>query len=279
MHLATHLHNLHYSYQVCPTWSDRFHRMLWAYKRKSLFKKLHGGTRRFSFRYPDPITNLTVMIRDNQGSDATVFDEVFDRLYYNFPLDVEPKTILDLGANVGFSSLFFARRYPSATIACVEPMADNVRLLKENLELNGVQATDFPAAIATEDGWIEVEIATQDCGHRVASMPFGMTGTGETVRVQAVAVPSLLKEMSWERIGLLKIDIEGYEGILLKERCDWLNSVDALCLECHEGYGESDLKALALDYGFAPPQEFRGIWLLIRESDRLTHSPEVLWRD
>ena len=213
--------------------------------------------------------NLTVLIRDNQCSDATVFDEVFDRLYYDFTLAFEPMTILDLGANVGFSSLFFARRYPSATIACVEPMAENVRLLKENLGLNEVQATVFPAAIATEDGWIQMEIAAQDYGHRVAGIPFGIAGIGETVGVLAVTVPTLLKEMGWERIGLLKIDIEGYEGILLKEKCDWLHSVDALCLECHDGYGESDLKALASDYGFAPPREFRGIWLLIRESDSL----------
>lgn len=243
--------------------------MLWPYKNKPFFKKLLGGTRTFSFRYPEPIGNLTVVIRDNETSDATVFDEVFDRRQYDFALDFEPMTILDVGANAGFSSLFFARRYPSAAIACVEPMADNVRLLKENLELNEVKATIFAAAIATTDGRIQMEVAAQDYGHRVADIPFGVAAGGETIGVSAVTVPTLMKGLGWERIGLLKVDIEGYEGILLKDRCDWLNSVGALCLECHDGYGESDLQALASDYGFAPPREYRGIWWLIRESGSL----------
>src|SRR5947199_5265011 len=131
MHVPTHLRHVDHSLRVCTNWADRFHRMLWPYKNKPFFKKLLGGTRTFSFRYPEPIGNLTVVIRDNENSDATVFDEVFDRRYYDFALDFDPITILDVGANGGFSTLFFARRYPSATIACVEPMAENIRLLRE----------------------------------------------------------------------------------------------------------------------------------------------------
>ena len=61
------------------------------------------------------------------------------------------------------------------------------------------------------------------------------------------------------------MDIEGYEGVLLRERCDWMERVDAMCIECHEGYGVEDLFALAKRFGFAPPRTLAGTTLLTRE--------------
>jgi hypothetical protein len=65
-------------------------------------------------------------------------------------------------------------------------------------------------------------------------------------------------------VGLAKIDIEGYEGVLLAHRLDWLERVDALMIECHPGYGERELHALSGKYGFLPPIEFRGVWVMHR---------------
>jgi len=220
--------------------------------------------RQISFRYTPPVGNVQVMVRDNKGSDAFIFSEVFDHRYYDFYLPYSPNTILDLGANIGLTSLFFTRKFPNAEIACVEPIPANLELLKKNLELNEVKANIFPAAIAIKDGSIQMEIGTLDYGHKIAGIAYGIALTGCTLEVEAISVSSLLKKLNWERINLLKVDIEGYEGILLKENCEWLNTVDAMCIECHEGYGELDLYKLAKNWGFTYLKQLPGTWLLIR---------------
>ncbi|MBD2129892.1 FkbM family methyltransferase [Microcoleus sp. ZQ-A2] len=144
-------------------------------------------------------------------------------------------------------------------------MPENIQLLRKNLESNKVEAKVFPAAIAVEDGSIQMEIGTLDYGHKVAGITYGAALTGHTLEVEAISIPTLLKQLNWERISLLKIDIEGYEGVLLKENCEWLTRVDAMCIECHEGFGESDLQALAERWGFTPPQKLPGTWLLTRK--------------
>ena len=65
-------------------------------------------------------------------------------------------------------------------------------------------------------------------------------------------------------IGLLKVDIEGYEEVLFAGDCPWLLAVDALCIECHGGFGEEDLCRIAQRYGFLEPRRLPGIWYLGR---------------
>jgi FkbM family methyltransferase len=255
--------NIHHSLVVCPTWRDRFNRLSWLYSNKTH----HNSTPRrcqISFRYPQPINDIVVVVRDNYGSDAFIVSEVFDHRYYDFPLPFIPATVLDLGANAGFTSLFFARKYPLAEIACVEPIENNVAVLRENFELNNVKAMIFPVAVAVEDGFITMEMAEKDYGHKVADISYGANISGQTIDVEALSVPTMINRLGWERINLLKIDIEGYEGVLLSKNCDWLTKVDAICIECHEGYGERDLRAVAERYGFATPQLLPGTWLLVR---------------
>lgn len=258
-------HNFFHSFLVCPTWNDRINRLLWLYSNKSFLKKLSQEQRYISFAYPPPIGNIQVIVRDNQGSDNFIFSEVFDHKYYDLPLPFSPNTILDLGANIGLTSIYFGRKYPRAQIAAIEPIPKNVDLLQKNIKINRIKATIFPAAVAVEDGCISMEIAPLDYGHKIANIDYGKAFAGETIQVEAISILSLMKKLSWERINLLKVDIEGYEGILLKERCEWLSLVDAMCIECHEGFGESELQEIASKWGFNPPELLPGTWLLIRK--------------
>ena len=252
------------STRICPTWNDRFNYLGWLYSKNLNHGKSTTRQRGISFCYTTTIRNIDVIVRDNGGSDAFIFGEVFSHRYYDFASPSTPETILDLGANAGFTSIFFARKYPLAQIACVEPMPGNVELLRKNLELNRVNADVFPFAITVEDCSLQMELADQDYGHKVAGMDYGITLSGRTIKVEGISVPSLLKKLEWDRIGLLKVDIEGYEGILLKEKCEWLSTVDAMCIECHENYGEADLKELSKWFGFSPPMKLPGTWLLVR---------------
>ena len=50
-----------------------------------------------------------------------VFKAIFIRRNYRFPVDINPKLIIDGGAYVGYSSIYFSLKYPQAKIIAVEP--------------------------------------------------------------------------------------------------------------------------------------------------------------
>src|SRR4028119_433022 len=54
-------------------------------------------------------------------SDLYMFEEVFIDGEYNIASELDPKLIIDVGANVGFASVYFANRYPKPTITATAP--------------------------------------------------------------------------------------------------------------------------------------------------------------
>jgi FkbM family methyltransferase len=51
----------------------------------------------------------------------------------SWPLAQEPKTIIDGGANVGYASLAFKRRWPEAYVLAIEPDSANLALLQKTM--------------------------------------------------------------------------------------------------------------------------------------------------
>jgi FkbM family methyltransferase len=236
-------------------------RLAWIYGSKL---GLAGRQFTIGFRYPEPIGEIRLCVRANRGADAFIHGEIFEQEHYRLPLNHPPATILDLGANIGLTALYLARRYPRAAIACVEPFAANVQLLSQNLRINHIDAKIFAAAIDAEDGYVTMEIDVNDYGHRIAaSNGYGAAGTSD---IPAISVPTLMKKMGWDRIGLLKVDIEGHEKVLFSRNCDWLHQVDALCIEWHDeiSAGKQQLAAIADRFGFGPPQLHHDLWFISR---------------
>jgi FkbM family methyltransferase len=215
-------------------------------------------------RFPPPIGELRLLLRDNAGSDLFVFSEVFEQQYYRLPLDPAPATILDLGANIGLSAVYFARSFPGARLACVEPVPENLEILRRNLAMNEVTAEVFAAAADIRDGTATMRRSTMAYGHQLLTEP--EPPCAEQFEVPTLTVASLLERLGWDRIGLVKIDIEGHETMLLREAADWLHRVDALCLEYHADGGERHLEEVAQRYRFLPPQCLPGgLWFLMRQ--------------
>jgi FkbM family methyltransferase len=260
MDLIWLLRNIKASWLHCNTLLDFFKRLLWIYS-NHLPAAIKKNEWIIGLRYREPIGLLYLLVRSNLGSDSFIHGEVFELGYYDLGLPVAPDTILDLGANIGLTCIHFARWFPQARIAAVEPVSTNLRLLRKNLAMNHVSASLFAGAIDVEDGRVTMDVEHKDYGHRVLQE---RTASKRTINVAAYSVPTLLRELGWDRIGLLKVDIEGHEKALLSHCGSWINLVDAMCIECHEEFGEAQLRDFALRSGFRPPQRLPGIWLLVR---------------
>lgn len=222
------------------------------------------------FRYEAPVGDVDLKMRTEDGADGFIHGEVFEHRFYDYPCVVPPETILDLGANIGLTAIAFARRFPKARLSCVEPMPENIALLKWNLAANGVTAHLFPAAIDAWDGRVEMEVDRRSYAHKVRGAGTAAAAK-QYVEVPAVSIETVMQQLGWERIGLLKIDIEGHETVLLSSmQARWPYLTDAILIECHDGFGIEKLSAFAAAFGFSPPQAIAGLWLLQRQrlSDR-----------
>jgi FkbM family methyltransferase len=241
--------------------ADFARRLCWTYAHR--LPVVLQGEWTIGFRFPEPVGSVRLLLRANAGADAFIYSEVFEHQSYRIANARPPATILDLGANIGLSAIYFARCFPGAHLACVEPVPENLRLLSRNLELNGVAADVISAAIDVKEGKAWMERARFDYGHKIAHA--SVQSSAVLFEVDAVSVQSIMQRLGWSRIGLVKIDIEGHESVLLSQNCEWLHLTDALCLEYHEQFAESELTRIAGEFGFFPPERLPdGIWFLTR---------------
>ena len=141
--------------------------------------------------------------------------------------------ILDCGANIGLSCVWFARTYPEAIIIGVEPEPRNFSMAQHNTHA-------FPniklvqAAVAAKDGTVQIV----DPGHGTSGFQT-VASINEGHEIPAYSIDSLVnltEENGARKVApfLVKIDIEGFEGPLFAENIDWIDSVPLIIVELHD---------------------------------------------
>ena len=156
------------------------------------------------------------------------FKEIFLNEVYKFNCDNESPIIIDCGANIGVSCLYFKKLYPKSRIIAIE--ADNkiVEILKKNFEINGYQDIDVinKAVWKDNDG---VEFSSD-----------GADGGSIVNLVNKNFIPSIrLKEIlnKYPKIDFLKIDIEGAETDVIVDCNESLLVADRIFVEYHSWSG------------------------------------------
>jgi FkbM family methyltransferase len=146
-----------------------------------------------------------------------------------FAADTDAPRILDCGANIGLASLFFKSCYPAARITAFEPDPAIAPTLAANLERNGFADVEVVvAAVWKESGTLAFRAEGADSGGIAETTA---ATVGQPVEVSAVRLRDYLDDGP---IDLLKLDIEGAEGIVLADCAPALRGVGALQIEVHE---------------------------------------------
>jgi FkbM family methyltransferase len=250
------------SYKLTSDWKNAFKRMIWLYELKNKLNRTFSSVSEIKFKYPLPIGEIKLKVRENNGSDKFIFGEVFDQKNYHLINKNEVKYIIDLGANAGYTALYYSKLFPLAKIACVEPYPSNVSILTDNLTINHVAFEVFEAAISTEDNLVEIEVSNNDYGHKVTEMGYGKRIGGKTIPVNGLSMNNLLRTLCWPAINILKIDIEGYEGVLFRKNTEWLQSVETIIMEIHENVSIDRIRDVTDKYHFDYALLRNGNWIL-----------------
>lgn len=188
-----------------------------------------------------PDRSSSVVVRPGT-TDPAVFNTTYRSVQYNYDFVKEPSVIVDAGAYTGISAVYFASRFPAATVIAIEPDGANFDLLVRNTSrLKGVYPVR--AALWSNSGLIELTDPGQgDWAFRVAEIDDSSSvrlrsekaATGN--KVPAVTIPDILNRFDLPYIDLLKLDIEGSEKEVLAGCAPWIADVGAICIELHDRF-------------------------------------------
>ena len=152
---------------------------------------------------------------------------------------IEPgSTVIDVGANVGFTSVFFSRRVGAGgTVVAIEPDPVNVRLLKGYLARNGCEnVVVAPVALGDCE---EETLLHRNLGNRAdsrLSLDTEAVPHRKAVPVHVQRLPTVLAELEdLPEVSFIKVDTQGHEVSVLRGMREWLRALPkrpVLALEC-----------------------------------------------
>jgi FkbM family methyltransferase len=152
------------------------------------------------------------------------FKEIFVEEYYSFESATKTPLILDCGANIGTSCVYFKKLYPEAKIIAFEANPKIAGILKENIKNNNFNDIE----VIDKAVWINNEGIEIGIEHADASSIYK---NDNKVKVNSVRLKDFLQK--YNQIDLLKMDIEGAETEVIKDCAGSLGNVKNLFIEYH----------------------------------------------
>lgn len=137
--------------------------------------------------------------------------------------------IVDAGANIGASSVYFNNYFNNVHVFAIEPDVSNFQLLVDNTK-DYANQNNFHGAIASYDG----ELFLTDPGHSDWGFRTAKESQSDSVRVECISPSTVLNLKSNLEPLLFKIDIEGGESDLFSGDYSWMDEFPLLIIELHD---------------------------------------------
>jgi FkbM family methyltransferase len=132
-----------------------------------------------------------------------------------FPIAREAvRTVLDIGANVGVTALYFSRIFPNANIHAFEPAPDNFAVLRKNIA-NCARIRAFNFALGAQDATLELFASDNPVNFGGYSLHAAGSDTSKKLSIPVRNVAVVLKEIGVAAVDVIKVDTEGAEWEIL----------------------------------------------------------------
>jgi FkbM family methyltransferase len=161
--------------------------------------------------------------------------EIFLDDTYKFRSNNNNPIIIDCGANIGLSIIYFKRLYSDSKIIAFEPDPTIYKMLESNIRtFNYNDITLYNKAVWNE----EIILKFASNGSLGGSLDIVSSRNYDQNIMQEIPA-ARLRNFLIEKIDFLKIDIEGAEFEVLKDCEDNLKNVDNIFVEYHSAPGKT----------------------------------------
>jgi FkbM family methyltransferase len=167
--------------------------------------------------------------------------EIFSEHRYHFETNNLHPIIIDIGAYIGLSTLYFKRLFPQSTIMSIEPHPQAFELLQHNLEYNHIAGVlPVNQAVWSESG--PIRLYHDDSPDHwwsttsVNQFAWDETPSGSPLKAKAITLSDVVAAADGQ-IDLLKIDTEGAEWDILFKNYALFDQLKAIVVEYHPQKG------------------------------------------
>ncbi len=135
-------------------------------------------------------------------------EKLWDKTFSLLP---PPETVFDIGANIGYFSLYFSSKFPKTKIYAFEPIPNTFKHLNKNLEINNSKnITPLNIGLSDTKKTVEMFYNPEACGSSSLENLLENKSTYK-VETQFNTLDDFVKENNIDNIDFIKCDVEGAE--------------------------------------------------------------------
>lgn len=208
------------------------------------------------FSFPYNINNCVFrFFIKKDSSDSRVFEQIILDEEYKTVVEeirkrnIKVETILDLGANIGLSSIYLSAHLSPSKIIALEPSSITFNRLERNVE-HIASIKCIQKGIWSKNTFLKPDVSFRD--GEDWSFRLVETSVKQEAILEAVGLDDLMKDEQMSQIDLLKIDIEGGEVELFKSNhLPWLQKTKIIALEIHDEFEcRMDIERKLVEHGY-----------------------------
>lgn len=182
--------------------------------------------------------------------------------------------VFDIGANIGFFSLFSASAFPKCTVYSFEPNTENFAIFTQSLQVNKIKNVfSVNAALGNEEGILKLYHSRNTGGHSLVNqsgfMQRNKLEQNDFEEVKVESFRNFIAKEAIQHIDFLKMDIEGGEyDILLNLSDNDFKKIKRIAMEYHfvdENRNGDVLKKLFNHQGYHVEMEYPMMWAIRKE--------------
>ena len=200
------------------------------YYLKAMGVKIQMGRNTVSFKHGGHTVKFWFDSKQQLANVLSLIFEQFGREQYKW-LDVKGRVVVDIGANVGDTAIYFALNGAKHVYA-FEPYPYSYGLARKNIKLNGLEnkITLLNEGVSGKGGQIKIAESFK------SDMNSSMRGFSRGKSIRVTTLNGIVRRFKIKN-GALKSDCEGYEyPIFLKAGSGTLNGFDQMMIEYQYGY-------------------------------------------
>ena len=179
-------------------------------------------------------------------ADARILRGIF---YFNeYESEIIPcnlKRVIDLGANCGYCLAYLSKVYPHAEFIAVEPDPGNILELNYTVRKNNIPAQIISAGIGDQSGFLYLKLDEDNTSRNQI-----VADKTTSFSVSIITIEELLRIKNWDRVDLIKMDIEGMEAKILNEKNTVLKKAKYILFELHPWVDHDAVKRSLSNLGF-----------------------------
>jgi FkbM family methyltransferase len=179
-----------------------------------------------------PIFWQIMVMKENDFASLTQATEV--RSVYNQILSEGNKpVIVDCGGHIGLSAVWFASRYPEATLYCIEPDSTNFSLMQQNTAPYK-NVTPINGGIWNRPCYLKISNPSSGSASFRLEEVLEPAESERSSLLRAYTITEVSSREPQNRLFLVKMDIEGAESHVFETRAEWLNEAAVVIIELHD---------------------------------------------